>query len=239
MTVNRFFWVTQAFESTSGSMTNLVNGVNTMKTECNDTTLLGSFLENHDNPRFPSLTSDMSLTENAIAFTMLSDGIPIVYEGQEQHLDGSIIPSNREAIWLTGYNTSAPLYGFISTLNKLRSLAITQDSAYLTYKADVVYSDTSTVALRKGSTGTPVLSVFSNLGANGACYTLVLPSTDTGFSSNQALIEVLNCTSYETTADGDLSIAMAAGAARIFYPAAALQGSGICSSLTGEFLWCK
>lgn len=73
----QYFWVTQAFESTSGSISNLVNGINAMKSDCSDTTLLGSFLENHDNPRFPSLTSDMSLTKNAIAFTILSDGIPI------------------------------------------------------------------------------------------------------------------------------------------------------------------
>lgn len=73
----QYFWVTQAFESTSGSISNLVNGINTMKSDCSDTTLLGTFMENHDNARFPSLTSDMSLAKNAIAFTMLSDGIPI------------------------------------------------------------------------------------------------------------------------------------------------------------------
>lgn len=49
-----------------------------MKNDCLDTTLLGSFLENHDNPRFPSYTSDYSLDKNAIAFAMLQDGIPIV-----------------------------------------------------------------------------------------------------------------------------------------------------------------
>lgn len=73
----QYYWVTQAFESTSGSISNLVNGINEMKSDCSDTTLLGTFMENHDNPRFPSLTSDISLTKNAIAFTMLSDGIPI------------------------------------------------------------------------------------------------------------------------------------------------------------------
>jgi hypothetical protein len=73
----QYFWVIQAFESTSGSISNLVNGINTMKSDCSDTTLLGAFMENHDNPRFPSLTSDLSLAKNAIAFTILSDGIPI------------------------------------------------------------------------------------------------------------------------------------------------------------------
>ena len=54
-----------------------MNGINTMKSDCSDTTLLGSFMENHDNVRFPSLTSDLSLAKNAIAFTILADGIPI------------------------------------------------------------------------------------------------------------------------------------------------------------------
>jgi hypothetical protein len=73
----RYYWITQAFESTSGSISNLVNGVNALISDCLDTTLLGTFMENHDNPRFPSLTSDLSLAKNAIAFTILADGIPI------------------------------------------------------------------------------------------------------------------------------------------------------------------
>jgi alpha-amylase len=74
---HRYYWITQAFESTSGSISNLVNGINQMKDTCSDTTLLGSFLENHDQPRFASYTSDYSLAKNAIAFSILQDGIPI------------------------------------------------------------------------------------------------------------------------------------------------------------------
>lgn len=40
-----FYWMTQAFESTTGSISNLVNGISDMKSNCSDTTLLGSFLE--------------------------------------------------------------------------------------------------------------------------------------------------------------------------------------------------
>jgi len=69
--------MTQAFQSTSGSISNLVKGINQMKSTCADTTILGSFMENHDVARFASLTSDMSLVKNAIAFTMLQDGSPI------------------------------------------------------------------------------------------------------------------------------------------------------------------
>lgn len=33
-------------------MTDLYNMINTVKSTCKDSTLLGNFLENHDNPRF-------------------------------------------------------------------------------------------------------------------------------------------------------------------------------------------
>ncbi|GFP60284.1 acid alpha-amylase [Trichoderma asperellum] len=163
-----YYWITQAFQSTSGSISNLAAGINTMKSECSDTTLLGSFMENHDNPRFPSYTSDISLAKNAIAFTMLADGIPIIYEGQEQHLNGGGVPDNREAVWLSGYNTSATLYSQIKSLNQIRSEAIKQSSAYVTSQADVTYSDNSTIVTRKGSAGFQIVGVFSNRGANGS-----------------------------------------------------------------------
>lgn len=70
---------------------------------CKDATLLGTFFENHDNPRFPSATKDLSLVKNAMAFTIMSDGIPIVYQGQEQHYEGGDDPGCREALWLSGY----------------------------------------------------------------------------------------------------------------------------------------
>lgn len=131
-------------------------------------TLLGSFMENHDNARFPSLTSDMSLVKNAMAFTMLADGIPIIYEGQEQHYSGGGTPNEREAIWLSNYDTGAPLYAHVGLLNQIRNHAISQDSGYLLYKAFPIYSDDTTIAMRKGDTGFQIIGVFNNLGADGA-----------------------------------------------------------------------
>ncbi|KUJ09148.1 alpha-amylase [Mollisia scopiformis] len=227
-----YYWITQAFESTSGSISNLVNGINEMKSDCSDTTLLGSFLENHDNPRFPSLTSDISLTKNAIAFTILADGIPIIYEGQEQHYSGSGVPYNREAIWLSGYSTTSTFYTWIASLNQIRNQAIYLSSAYVTYKAYPIYSDTTTIAMRKGATNYQIISVFSNLGAGGSSYTLTLSSAETGFTANQALVEVMSCTAYTTDSSGNLAVAMAGGLPRVFYPEAGLAGSGICSSST-------
>lgn len=76
----------------------------------------------------------MSLAKNAATFTILADGIPIVYAGQEQHYSGGNDPYNREATWLSGYKTTSELYTHIATSNKIRTHAISQDSGYLTYK---------------------------------------------------------------------------------------------------------
>ncbi len=46
-----YYPLTAAFESTSGSISGLVNMVNQIKSTCKDSTLLAPFLENQDNPR--------------------------------------------------------------------------------------------------------------------------------------------------------------------------------------------
>lgn len=79
-----------------------------------------------------SYTEDYSQAKNVLAYIFLSDGIPIVYAGQEQHYNGGDDPYNREATWLSGYSTTAELYQFIATTNKLRKEVISRDSSYLT-----------------------------------------------------------------------------------------------------------
>ena len=208
-----YYPLTAAFQSTSGSISGLVNEVNQIKSSCKDTSLLGTFLENHDNPRFPSLTSDVSLDENAVAFTLLADGIPIIYEGQEQHYSGGNDPDNREAIWLSNYSTIGPLYSLIASVNQIRNHAIYRDSNYLRYMAYPIYSDSSTIAMRKGFDGYQIIGVFSNLGANGSGYTLTLGNT--GFSSGQVVVEVLQCTTVTTDSNGDIPVPMGQGLPKV------------------------
>ncbi len=118
-------------------------------------------------------------------------------------------------------------------MNQIRNQAIYKSSDYVTYKASPVYSDSSTIAMRKGDTNYQIIGVFSNLGASGSSYTLTLTSSETGFTASQALVEVLSCTAYTTDSSGNLAVAMAGGLPRVFYPLAQLTGSGVCSSITG------
>lgn len=156
----------------------------------------------------------MALARNVITYTMLADGIPIIYEGQEQHynaLGGSGVPYNREAVWLSGYNQQAPLYELVATLNTIRKNAISDDDSYISYMNWPIYTDTTTIAMRKGN----MVTVLSNKGSNGASYTQSIAS---GYSSGTQVTELLTCATLTVDGSGNLWVPMSAGEARIYYP---------------------
>ncbi|RWA12494.1 hypothetical protein EKO27_g2602 [Xylaria grammica] len=226
-----YYWLNRAFQSTSGTMTDLVNGINTLKGQMKTNTF-GSFIENHDNPRFPSLTSDIALAKNVIAFTILMDGIPIIYQGQEQHFSGGDDPNNREVLWTSNYATNNDLYPWIQKLNQIRNQAIYVDGQYVSYQAWPMSPDSRTIALRKGFAGAQIVSVHTNVGANGGSHDVSLSSDYTGFTANQALTEVMSCTSVTTDGSGKLSFSQGPET-KVFFPTAKLNGSGVCSGDNG------
>ncbi|KAA8573500.1 hypothetical protein EYC84_005085 [Monilinia fructicola] len=225
-----YYWITQAFQSVNGSISNLATGINTMISTCSDTTLLGSFIENHDLARFASLTSDIALAKNAIAFTILADGIPIIYQGQEQHLSGAGVPQNREAIWLNSnsYSQTGTLYKFIKSINQIRNRAVAVDPSYVTYNARSVYSDEDTIVMRKGLAGKQIVGVFGNWGSDGAAKTLTLARNQTGFDPAVKVVDAVTCTVYTTEQSGNLQVSIEDGAPRVLYPWGKLGGSGVC-----------
>ncbi|KGO46387.1 Alpha-amylase, domain of unknown function DUF1966, C-terminal [Penicillium expansum] len=211
-----------------GSISDLYNMIGTVASDCADPTLLGNFIENHDNPRFPSYTSDYSQAKNVISFIFLSDGIPIVYSGQEQHYSGGSDPANREAIWLSGYSTTTELYKYIATTNKIRKAAVAADSSYITTKNIPFYQDSHTLAIKKGSGSSPVITVLSNAGSSGSSYTLSLSGS--GYSSGAKLMELYTCTSITVDASGNIAVPMASGLPRVLVLASSVSNSGICGS---------
>ncbi|EME39503.1 glycoside hydrolase family 13 protein [Dothistroma septosporum NZE10] len=224
-----YYYITQAFQNTSGNVPNLVSGINTMRSGvCRDITVMGSFIENHDNPRFPSYTSDNALIHNAIAFALLADGIPIVYQGQEQNFNGSGVPSNREQLWKSAYNENSALYHHIRKLNCVRSWAARQDSGYLTYNARPIQSDKHTVVMRKGSSGKQVISIYSNRGAIAANTFLTIAATSCGLTGGMKVVDVLTCVETKADRRGNLCVTVVQGQPQVLYPSAGLKGSGIC-----------
>lgn len=199
------------FKNSSGNLFALAEAMLEVQAQCNDVSLLGSFMENHDNPRFPNSTLDIQLDANAICYTMLADGIPIIYQGQEQHFHGGQDPNNREAVWLSGYNQSVPLYQLITTLNTIRATAAQNDDAYLTALQVPAYVDPNTIALRKGSDGSAVLGVYSNIGADGNDYTITVSGAASGFNANSTAIDLLSCQNIMVGADGSIDVTISGG----------------------------
>ncbi|KAL2261849.1 hypothetical protein VTK26DRAFT_3169 [Humicola hyalothermophila] len=222
-----YYWILRAFQSTNGSVGELVSGLNSLRGMALDPSLYGSFLENHDVERFPSFTQD-----KAIAFTMLKDGIPIIYQGQEQHYAGAGTPRNREALWLSGYATNSEFYQWITKLNRIRSRAIAQSADYLSYKAHPIHSDDHAIVMRKGTPGYQVVAAFTNIGASSSA-TVTLSSSATGFGANEELVDVMGCAAYTTDGSGSITVSLDNGLPRVLYPTARLTGSGICPDLTG------
>ncbi|MCJ1230078.1 hypothetical protein MMC12_006749 [Toensbergia leucococca] len=222
-----YYQLTPFFSSSSTSPQNLINEMKYLQQICKDPTLLGPFAENHDQARFPSLTPDMSLAKNVIAFTMFSDGIPIIYSGQEQHLNGTA-GFNREAIWLTGYDTSSVLYQFIIQLNQLRKQAIAKSASWVLYESDIIYSDNHNIVLQKGNGATNIVGVYSNVGASASTYTLNLANT--GFAAGSTVMEVLSCTQVTVGSNGILKATVTTGLPLVFFPILSVPGSPICKS---------
>ena len=83
--------------------------------------LLGTFVDNHDNPRFLSKYNDKPRFRAALAFSLLSDGIPIVYYGDEQDYTGGGDPNCREKLWPSNYNEGTDTYKFIRAVNAVRN----------------------------------------------------------------------------------------------------------------------
>ncbi|KAL8735396.1 MAG: hypothetical protein Q9166_000941 [cf. Caloplaca sp. 2 TL-2023] len=211
------------FSNSSKGTTDLVAQMKDLNSNCKDPTLLAPFSENHDQPRFANLTSDVALLKNIIAFTMLADGIPIIYSGQEQHLSGGNDPYNREAIWLQGYRTDTSLYKFIKLLNQLRKHAIALSTNYTTSLAEVVYADDHNLALKKAGS---IVAFYNNSGSSAAAYSVTLRST--GFAAKSEVIEVSTCKTAVVTSDGKLNVGIRQGLPKVFVSVSGLSGSDIC-----------
>ncbi|EMF09859.1 glycoside hydrolase family 13 protein [Sphaerulina musiva SO2202] len=201
-----YYWIIETFQdpssssssstttsstSSSTSMTRLANNIRWLQSTCPDTSLMGIFTENHDNPRLPSLftsnnnnnNNTLTRIQNALTFQFLSDGIPILYQGQEQFFTGSSVPENRQALWLTGFERNTELYRHVQKLNQIRSWAIFQapasssssyasssgndneneNESYLLSPSIPTPLTEQILSLRKGPVGKQIVCILNNL----------------------------------------------------------------------------
>lgn len=133
-----------------------------------DTSVLGTFVDNHDNPRFLSQQSDWALYTNALLWVLTARGIPIWYYGTEYGFDGADDPANREALWPAGFDISGhPLGVFGQSVNKLRA----QRGVAADWAQTQRYSDDSFYAFTRGQGGkddaSAIFVALTNTGSQG------------------------------------------------------------------------
>lgn len=104
------------FFQQKGSSQALVDMHNTISSLFPDPAALGTFLDNHDNPRWLNAKNDITLFKNALTYVALSRGIPIIYYGTEQAYSGGSDPANREDLWRSNFNANSELYVLLSNL---------------------------------------------------------------------------------------------------------------------------
>ncbi|KAF8653556.1 hypothetical protein AX16_003893 [Volvariella volvacea WC 439] len=184
----------------------------------------GSFLENHDQPRFQSVTQDQSLVQNAIAWTFVNDGIPIVYYGQEHGYSGAHDPDNREALWFTSYQTSdKPLVSHIKSLNGARKAASSANRDFLTTAARFIdQSNNATLVIAKA----PLLALLTNAGNSSSGTTWQVAASDLPFGSSDTIVNVLTCDTVARQSDGSISVESNSGLPQVLLPASALDRNG-------------
>lgn len=140
------------------------------------------------------------LVKNALAWTFSTDGIPIVYYGQEQALNGGSKPSNHEALWLKGISKNGPLVGFITALNGARRTAGIANPDFHSTPAKFSVTSPQALAIIKP----PLVALLSNAG-NASTVTWNVTGSDTGYEPGTTLVDVLSCATLITNEDGGVS----------------------------------
>ena len=84
-----------------------------------DTSVLGNFIDNHDNRRFLNHKNSWPMYMNAMAYVLFSEGIPMIYYGAEQGFTGGHDPHCREILW-NSMDQESELYVFLKTAVRVR-----------------------------------------------------------------------------------------------------------------------
>jgi glycosidase len=110
--------VRQVFMDGSSDMNSLYSMITSTASEYNHVSDEVTFIDNHDMPRFQLAGAPTRKLEQAVAFTLTSRGVPAIYYGTEQYMQGTGDPDNRSM--MTSFNTTTTAYQLISRLAPLR-----------------------------------------------------------------------------------------------------------------------
>jgi glycosidase len=110
--------VRQVFKDGSANMTSLNQMVSDTAGQYAHVGDQVTFIDNHDMPRFQAAGASGRKLEQALAFTLASRGVPAIYYGTEQYMQGTGDPDNRAM--MTSFATTTPAYKLVARLAPLR-----------------------------------------------------------------------------------------------------------------------
>ncbi|KAI5814531.1 glycoside hydrolase superfamily [Pyronema omphalodes] len=195
-----YYSIKDAYAS-KGSMQNLVNQHDLVSSKFANPHLLGTFLDNHDVQRFLSINSDWTSLKNALAYTLLARGIPILYGGTEQGYNGGNDPANREDLWRSNYNTFGDLYTWTAKVMAAKKAAGglgANDHVHL-------YVTSNAYAFSRANGKLVVLTTNGGSGTSGNyCF-------NTNVASGTVFKSALGSATYTAGANGNICVSVSNG----------------------------
>jgi glycosidase len=193
--------------------------------------LLVNFLDNHDVARFLSdAAGDKDALRNALTLLVTEEGIPCVYYGTEQDFSGGNDPSNREILWLTGFNTSGDTYRHLAKLTSLRKKyeALRRGDTKVVWSSGHVgtESDAGMFAFERtggdASAGTYALVVLNTNAKKSSSTQDGMKTMTTSQPAGTVLVDILdpNAVTVTVGAGGTANVTVEAQRARILVPQA-------------------
>ena len=166
---------------------------------------------------------------NVNAFVIMFDGMPIVYQGQEQHFTGGTDPyTNREALWQSGFNIFHPLYVDIAALNQIRHHAFdTQGEKYGKSLTTVLDDGDHHIVLEKGEKGKEILTILNNYGQDAEDFSVDFKSN---YTSGSSLTNILTCDTVSVGDDGAVELTVTGGLPVVLFGTDLLKGSNLCGT---------
>lgn len=214
-----FFAMRDVFAS-SQSMRKLWDLFTTYDTYFKDPTVLGTFIDNHDNARFGNLTTDSAVYKNAITYTLTTRGVPIIYYGTEQGFHGATDPYDREPLWTTGYGTDTAYFRLIAALNNWRNRGGWNGGEQL-----MLNVTNNVLVYARGNT---TLCAVTNVGESGP--TISVPVSGLSWwADGQQLVSAFDSTDVLVVKDGRVTVTLMNGLPKV-YSIFPLQSSSSSSS---------
>ena len=210
-----------------GNMQQIDGRFSDYKSDFKDYTVLGTFVDNHDNDRFLcDYTDDASNNQyrryiNAYTFALTIPGIPITYYGSEQGYQGwnnkCSDPNNRQSLWQTQFNpNNTPIGQAITVINNARN-----KFKIWNYDMNTHASEDHFYAFTRGNN---FFVALTNVGANGQSneYTVNNPGLNSGTKYCNIFWPLNDCFTYN---GGSQNIYLLNGESKIYVPASELKNN--------------